>query len=342
MDDFEERDAPSVVTVTLLQEFLRSKPIVNGTFEISTARSFWFDESDYDRQYGVEQLPLSELASEAGHLLDICARHGLPKGASVLEVGCGTGRISIGLALQPDLGHLLITDPSPQFCGIVRRKLANLAVCAAKVDFAILSAVDVALFPPGAVSMILLRSVLHHIADVDGFLRDCARVLPRGGLLVCEEPYYEGFVMMGFLGQFIEDALTATGYACTSEERERIDYFIRTMQFYSRRDVDKSGDEDKHLFRPDELMVSARDVGMELTHYPNWRITDSPEVNIRARTGYFQRFFAAYLRYCLDWPEDFALRVESATRKYFAFFEPLENGGNTTPWTFGTFVFTKL
>ena len=327
---------------TILQEFLESKPVVNGAFEISAARSYLHDEGDYDRQYGLEKFSPEELTREAGYLMDLCHAHQLPKGAPVLEIGCGTGRISLGLALQPDMGHLLITDPSPAFCGIVQRKLAGMPVRASQVDFGILQAEDVALLPAGSVSLILLRSVLHHIADVDAFLRDCAAVLPAGGLLVCEEPYYDGYMMMGFLGQFIEDALRGTGYACTEDDLQRIQHFIATMQFYSRRDVDKSQAEDKHLFRPDELMVTGRGLGLELTHYPNWRMTMSPEGNVNARTNYFQRFFADYVRYCMDWPEEFSHRVAEATRKYFRFFEPLEKGGNTTPACFGTFVFTKI
>ena len=329
------------MATSALHEFLLTRPVVNGAFEISAARAYLHAEGDYDRQYGLEKFSTEELTREAGYLMDICRRHGLPPGAPVLEIGCGTGRISIGLALQPDMGHLLISDPSPAFCGIVQKKLAGLPVHAARVDFGILQAEDVALLPPGSVSMILLRSVLHHIADVDGFLRGCAAVLPPGGLLVCEEPYYDGYMMMGFLGQFIEDALTGGGHVCTAEERQLIAHFVATMQFYSRRDVDKSQAEDKHLFRPDELMVTGRGMALELTHYPNWRMTMSPEGNEKARTGYFQRFFADYVRYCMDWPEEFALKAAQATRKYFQFFEPLEKGGNTTPACFGTFVFTK-
>jgi hypothetical protein len=148
-------------------------------------------------------------------------------------------------------------------------------------------------------------------------------------------------MMMGFLGQFIEDALAGTGYASTTEDKNRIQNFVATMQFYSRRDVDKSQAEDKHLFRPDELMVTGREMNLELTHYPNWRMTMSPEGNVGARSGYFQRYFAEYIRYCMDWPEDFSRKAADATRKYFRFFDPLELGGNTTPACFGTFVFTK-
>ncbi len=324
-----------------LLEFLDSRPSSDGIVAISTARSYLHDEADYDRQYGLESFPVGELVAETGHLMDICRRHGYTPGGRVLEIGCGTGRISLGLSQQSDIGHLLITDPSPAFCRIARKKIGTLAPKAGRVDYGILTAEDVSLLPPESLSLIVLRSVLHHIADVDRFLADCARALPSGGLLVCEEPYYDGYMMMGFVGQFIEDALRGAGYPCDDAERELIRHFIETMQFYSRRDIDKSLAEDKHLFRPDELMATGRGLGLVLTHYPNWRMTLSPEANTNNRVGYFQRFFAEYVRYCMDWPPEFSERVASATRKYFQFFEPLESGGNTTPFCFGTFVFAK-
>jgi len=110
---------------SLLHDFLRSKSVLKGAYEISAARSYMHDETDYDRQYGLEQFPIDELTREAGHLMDICRKHGLAQGAPVLEIGCGTGRISVGL---PEMGHLLITDPSPAFCGIVQRKLVSSCV----------------------------------------------------------------------------------------------------------------------------------------------------------------------------------------------------------------------
>jgi ubiquinone/menaquinone biosynthesis C-methylase UbiE len=329
------------MAATALQGFLWSTPTVDGAYEISAARAYAHDEADYDRQYNLEQFSLEDLTREAGHLVNVCKKHGLANGGSILEIGCGTGRISIGLAMQPEIGHLLITDPSPAFCRIVQRKLAGVAAAAGRVDLGILRAEDIALLPAESVSVILLRSVLHHIADVDEFLRGCARVLSIGGLVVCEEPYYEGYLIMGLLGQFLEDALTASGYFPTPQDRERIKEFVATMQFYGRRDLDKTDSEDKHLFRPDELMVTGRSIGLELTHYPNWSMTQSPEQNVHARTGYFQRFFVDYLHYCMGWPQDLAKRVGDATRKHFAFFEPLEKGGNTAPACFGTFVFLK-
>jgi ubiquinone/menaquinone biosynthesis C-methylase UbiE len=326
---------------TDLVQYLRSKPAPDGTYLISTARDYMHAEEDYDRQYGVDHFDAELLRSEASNLLDLCSAHGFRSGDSILEVGCGTGRISVGLAMQPRVGHLLITDPSPAFCRIVRRKVNSVETLAERIDYAVLQSEQIRELPAGSVSLILLRSVLHHITDVDGFLRECANILPRGGLLICEEPYLEGYMMMGFLAQFIEAALKGAGLSCSQEEKEYIDHFVATMQFYCRRDVDKSHDEDKHLFRPDELMASARRTGLDLTHHPNRRFTDSDETYLASRDRYFERFFGAYVRYCMGWPPDFAEKVAATMAPYFGFFAPLELAGGFPPWCYGTFVFTK-
>ena len=326
---------------SLLVSFLQRKEFVDGCYQISPPRAYHHDESDYDRQYNLDTFHLEQLSMEARHILALCHDHGLPKSVPVLEIGCGTGRISVGLATHPDVGHLLITDPSPVFCRIVQRKLKSLDVKAPHVDFGVLLAEDVALLPAGSVSLIILRSVLHHILNVDEFLAACAKVLPSGGLLMCEEPYYEGYMMMGFLAQFIADSLATAGYTCTQEDRQRIDGFIAGMQYYCCRDIDKSSAEDKHLFRPDELMATGLSLDLELRHHPNWLMTLAPEQNRSSRNGYFQRFFVDYVRYCMDWPQDFVDRVAEATKKYFRFFEGIESRNHTTPHCYGTFVFAK-
>ena len=66
-----------------LQDFLVTKPVVDGAFEISAARSYQHDEGDYDRQYNLERFSTEDLTREGGYVVDICRRHGLPlRGAS--------------------------------------------------------------------------------------------------------------------------------------------------------------------------------------------------------------------------------------------------------------------
>jgi len=324
-----------------LADFLSRTPQDDGVYQLSAPRPFQHDEAQYELNRPAARKTTEFHREQGANLFALFRRHGLPPNAPILEIGCGSGAMSTSLATQPGAGHLLFTDPSPAFCRITQGNLEQHGSFDARVDFGILRAEDVDILPPGSVHLIFLRSVLHHILDVDDFLLRCSRVLPPGGLLVCEEPYYEGYMMMGFLGQFIADALASAGDQCTPEELHHIDYFIATMQYYARRDLDKSEAEDKHLFQPDQLFVSGRAVGLDLTHYPNWHVTVSEEKNLANRIGYFQKFFDSYLRNCMHWPPDLVDRVAVATGRYFRFFDPLESPDNTVPYCFGTFVFTK-
>ncbi|MBI2684768.1 MAG: class I SAM-dependent methyltransferase [Acidobacteria bacterium] len=325
----------------LLSRYLEGLPVHDGIYRISAPRPFQQDEALYDSQHRPPSDSAEFYRARGETLFAFFKRHGFRAGAPLLEVGCGTGTMSMSLASHPGFGHLLFTDPSPAFCRLAKARIGAQSVAAARVDFAMLSAEDIDLLPNGSVEAVFLRSVLHHIPDIDDFIARCARLLPPGGILVCEEPYYEGYLMMGFLGQFVAVALAESGYTCTPAEMEHLNLFVATMQYYSRRNVDKSTAEDKHLFRPDELQVTGRAEGLDLVHYPNWHVTVPADQNIAGRTGYFRTFFGTYVRHCMSWPEDFANRATAAMAKYFDYFTPIESPGNTVPYCFGTFVFTK-
>jgi 2-keto-3-deoxy-L-rhamnonate aldolase RhmA len=90
-----------------------------------------------------------------------------------------------------------------------------------------------------------------------------------------------------------------------------------------------------------DIFRRARAAGIDFDHYPNWHATIADAKNRTNRIGYFENFFAFYIRNCMNWPADLVDRVIPATRKYFRFFSPLESATNTAPYCFGTFVFTK-
>lgn len=248
----------------------------------------------------------------------------------------------MGLALQEGIGRLILTDPSPAFCRITRAKVERVAAKVPCIDYGVLLAEDAGRFPPGLISVILLRSVLHHVLDVPAFLANCAKILPAGGLLICEEPYFDGYLAMGLVTTFLENALAARGYFCSAEEKEKIAEMVASMQYYSRRDVDKSQAEDKHLFKPDELMKTGWECGLHLDHYPNWRLTRPDSANAQDRVGHFSRFYRDYLQYCMRWPADFATRAVDSIRENLRYLEPLETTTAVAFQCFGTFVFTKL
>jgi 2-polyprenyl-3-methyl-5-hydroxy-6-metoxy-1,4-benzoquinol methylase len=97
----------------------------------------------------------------------------------VLEVGCGTGRLSRALARRAD--HVLALDLSPEMIRIARER----SPAAANVEYAVS---DVAAWePPGeAFDAVVCVATLHHLPAADT-LRRLAAALRPGGVLVVQD-----------------------------------------------------------------------------------------------------------------------------------------------------------
>lgn len=188
--------------------------------------------------------------------------------------------------------------------------------------------------------MIALRSVLHHILDVNAFIREAARVLRRGGALVFEEPCSEGYILMGAMAQFIPSILKEEREV-TEQHLQQIQLFVDTMYFYARRDLDKSVAEDKHLFRVDELMTIGAQSGLAVRFYPNRTfesfISNPPGQN--APTSFYD-FFYAYVKHCMGFDPELVTLIEKHFAQYCTFLDQLSSTSNG-PYMHGTFVCRK-
>jgi SAM-dependent methyltransferase len=185
-----------------------------------------------------------------------------------------------------------------------------------------------------------MRSVLHHIADIPKFFRDCARILAPGGLLLCEEPCQEGYVLMGAMTQMAPDMLKAKGVVLSPEQMDRIREFAGGMQFYARRDVDKSRDEDKHLFRPDELMSLCHLNRMEMHFFSNRTFADIHKRDEPLPSNYFEVFYFNYLKYCVSWDNDLLQLFSEHVRPFFDYFSCLAFK-SALPHTYSTILCRK-
>ncbi len=326
--------------MNVLNQFLQNCRQEDGVFLISEPRFFQHPEEAYDARFGFKQIDLQAYRNEGKVLLDLCEEFGFDASLPVLEIGCGTGRLSLALALSGHRGEILVTDPSPAFCRITAQKLSSLPPPVADTKIGLLVAEDLFKLPKNAFSLIVLRSVLHHILDIPRFFADCSKLLAPGGLMLFEEPCYEGFLMMGIMTQFMPDILKAQGVTLSDKHLADIQIFADTMKFYARRDVDKSTCEDKHLFRPDELMRISYECGMHLQLFPNRVFADIHHRNEPLDAKYFERFYYDYMKYALAWDQDLLDVFERYGKKYLDYFLQLMPAG-AAPYTYGTFLCKK-
>ena len=304
---------------------------------ISEPRPFAHDESQYDAQYGSEA-PRPEVGRGVVALMRAWkADFERP----ALEVGCGTGLVSVGLAEAQAYPVIVLTDPSEAFLGITRRKLERALVDGSRVRYAVLLAEEMARLPAESFSLIVIRSALHHVLDVDRFIHEAARALEHGGVLTFQEPCMEGYVLMGAMAQFIPLVVARDGVVLSEKHRQQIQLFIDAMRFYARRDVDKSQAEDKHIFRVDEIARTGREAGLAVDFLAN-TVYEECAAGLPAtpKPCSFSDFFRDYLKYCMSFDAELVAVFEKHFRPFCELVEGLAMAGNG-PYMHGVFVCRK-
>jgi ubiquinone/menaquinone biosynthesis C-methylase UbiE len=295
------------------------------------------DESEYDKQYGVD----SDHPEEGAGLCNLVRRAGFDTEGPAVEIGCGTGYLTTGLVNSGVYPEFLITDPSPPFLGITRKRLQGLQRQEARQHFAVLNAEDIRHLPGEAFSLIAMRSTLHHISDVPQFFADSAKALrPNGVLAMSAEPCEEGYVLMGALASCISSVLSAAGVTIKGKWSEQLQNFTATMEFYCRRDLDKTLAEDKHLFRVHELALLGATHGLRLDFRVNASYADFETEDIREGRGSFASFFPMYLRYCMSFDPDLVELVKVHMQPQISYIDRCYSG-HAGPVFNGVFLFSK-
>lgn len=268
--------------------FLETPRSDEGYYLFSDHRKFQHDEKVYDAQYSVNP---SNLTAGAGvlaltQLLQIDTNH------IILELGCGTGLLSVGLLKVFNPEKILITDASSTFLDISREKFLYNAFKLPHLG--VLRFEEIHKLPQHAFSLILIRSALHHIEKYDDFLMEAAKKLVPNGAILFQEPLYEGLFIMGVMAKYLQKL--------TRRKKLLMDLRLLsdTMRFYCRTDVDKSMAEDKHVFRLNDILTVAAKAKLELKFFPNASLEDFV---LSPKSFEYSSFIESYLRYCMRFSE---------------------------------------
>lgn len=300
----------------------------DGFYYLSEPRRFAHNEEEYDVYHAVNSANLGE----GGGVLSIARELKGDTSGPALEIGCGTGALSMGLVHNSPYPLTVVSDPSPQFLAIARRKIEASRAADAQLAYAVLMGDELERLPRDHFSLIAMRATLHHIADWKLFIAKAAAALRPGGILAFQEPCAEAFILMGAIAQFLPK-LTNLSPA----QAESVDIFVGAMSFYSRQDLDKSSVEDKHSFRVDEVAEVAGENGLSM------RFTGNAEFgSFRHEPQTFTMLFRNYLKFCCAWKEDEMLvHFDTYLKPYCAFVDTASLGGRG-PSQYGTFFCQKF
>lgn len=321
---------------TTFQAWIDSLPKWHGLHRISPERPYAHAEDQYDAQYGV-----SAAEPEEGEgLCHLLLKEGVDISGPALEIGCGTGRLTYGLAHHYPGQDFLATDPSPTFLRITASQFPNGAVGPARLNFALLNADDLAQLPPEMFSLIAMRSTLHHILDVEGFIAACARTLrPGGAIALGAEPLESGYVLMAAVAQAIAPTLRAAGVKLKPAWQDQLANFTDTVKFYCRRNLVKITAEDKHLFTVHDLSDLGHTHGLRLKYFPNATYSDFAPPHVPEFEA-FSVFFLTYLKYCMQFDEELLTLIREHLRDQLKFIDDCHDS-HAGPAITGVFLFFK-
>ncbi len=318
------------------ESWVASLPKSKGWLQLSPERPYAHAEDGYDAQYGVNAAE----PEEGQGLCSLLQIHGVDTQGPALEIGCGTGRLTYGLAQNYPGPDFLITDPSGTFLRLTQRLFEGGGDPSTRLHYAVLNADDLSQLPPDMFSLIAMRSTLHHILKVEEFIAACARTLrPGGSLAMGAEPVESGYILMAAVAQSIAPTLQAAGVDLRPEWKKQLKDFADTVKFYCRRDIDKATAEDKHLFSPTELGDLGAQYGLRLKFLPNATFSDyAPPLLPEFET--FSVFFLNYLQYCMLFDAPLLKLIRRHMKSQMKFLDDCYRS-HVGPTITGVFLFKK-
>ncbi len=113
---------------------------------------------------------------------------GLPSGARVLDIGCGTGRQALELARRSGFTVVGI-DPLPSQVERATQALAAEPALRPRVSFQVGTIESIPL-EAGSVELVTCREMLYHVADLATAFGECRRVLSPGGRILVYQLFH--------------------------------------------------------------------------------------------------------------------------------------------------------
>lgn len=267
---------------------------VDGIAEFSEERPYNIDEESYDERYkrGIDP---DQMQAQGRAFARFVEAQRINTDAPMLEIGCGTGRLTAQMVASGAIDRLLVTDGSKSFVRITKRNMETLAAAGiggdVSVDYACLVDEDFRDLPNGYFGAISMFGVLHHFLNWRSALAVLHNKLVPGGSLFFSEPSSEFMLTAGLLAALFEHHAEVAGIELAPESRQKLRNMKNAAALRISYDPEpKMKQEDKHAFRIDDIAAAGRDIGYDVTWLPNATFSDLKGVRQDFRKTAMHRF----------------------------------------------------
>ena len=287
-----------------IETWLATQQYAGDVALVSAARPFADPEEEYDEAIGSRHAK-SAGAAVYGLWREVSGRD--LQGGLALELGAGSGAVTMGFVQAADGFMTLVTEPSLEFLSMIQRKLSELSTApGGSVRYATLLGEDVTLLPRNLFDVVYLQACLHHVANWQQLIQDIWDILVPGGVLVFQEPFSEGTYFMALAAEILMEAR-----GIPDADRERLDRMRNSIYLLSDRTVNKDHGEDKHCFYTDETIGIGHEIfgnlrflrnqsfesiseGMSAGSRVNLGFLTSPQGSASSFTDYCRAFFVQH------------------------------------------------
>jgi SAM-dependent methyltransferase len=154
-----------------------------------------------DRQFGAQAAAYLDSAVHAAgaDLTALIERIARADAASVLDLGCGAGHVSFGVA--PHVNTVVAYDLSPRMLDVVSQTARDRSLGNISTRQGVVEALP---FADGSFDAVVSRYSAHHWGDLDAALREAARVVRSGGLVAIVDTVSPGIPLLDTVLQTTE------------------------------------------------------------------------------------------------------------------------------------------
>ncbi|HEY9035136.1 MAG TPA: methyltransferase domain-containing protein [Pseudomonadales bacterium] len=225
------------------------------------------DDMDYDDHHNIDGDRREKVADDWQDVFD---ERGVTYG-DVLEIGCGTGQLTWGLAKQLPFKSVHACDISFRFLNELRTDLSGMPG-GADVNYYLCDANQLP-FRDESLDLIVGHSVLHHFIHYEKVIENVRRMLKPGGKAMFYEPVIQGKIWVAFFGELIirTERNTKVGIMDDDdiEKIKRMNRHILKSKWLEGNEEALAKMEDKYIFDLDALAEKSRDWGYSHFEFAN-------------------------------------------------------------------------